>query len=95
MKRLFSKKTKTQHSVKPLTTPQRSEAAESVADFLQIVEVSDAAPFIAALFRRRFGSEPPDFPRHFIALYRNGDGQWQSVGYVHFTRHKHDYLCGG
>ncbi len=63
MKRLFSKKTKTQHPAQPLTPPQRSEAAKSVAGFLQIVEVSDAAPFIAALFRRRFGGEPPDFHR--------------------------------
>lgn len=71
------------------------EGAQSVAAFLQVVEVNDAAPFIAPLFLRRFGSYPPNFPRHFVALYRVNDEQWQSLGYVHFTCHGKDYLCGG
>lgn len=72
-----------------------SEASRSVSEFLQVIEVKEATPFIAPLFRSRFGGEPPDFPRHFIALYRTSDEQWQSLGYVHFTRYGRDYLCGG
>ena len=48
-----------------------------------------------ALFRRRFGSIPPDFPRHFVA--RRADGaDARACAYVHFTAVDPGmYLCGG
>lgn len=97
IKWLFKDKSLAKQQAKPTaaTTDLRSSAAKELADFLQIVEVNDASPFVAPLFRRRFGGEPPNFPRHFVALYRNEEEQWQPLGYVHFTRYGNDYLCGG
>jgi len=56
---------------------------------VRVEEVSD--PAIAAhLFRRKFGQEIPQFPRHFVAMTGK-----RCVGYVHYTAWQGDYLCGG
>lgn len=56
---------------------------------VRIEEISD--PAIAAhLFRRKFGQEIPDFPRHFVAMIGN-----ECAGYVHYSAWQGDYLCGG
>lgn len=56
---------------------------------IRIVEIDD--PIVAAeLFRRKFGQEIPQFPRHFVALAGNA-----CAGYVHYTAWQGDYLCGG
>lgn len=48
-------------------------------------------PEIAALFRKSFAGEPPSYPRHFAAFYRN-----LVAGYVHFTAWQPGiYLIGG
>jgi len=56
---------------------------------IRIVEIDDPA-IAAQLFRRKFGQEIPQFPRHFVALA--GD---VCAGYVHYTAWQGDYLCGG
>ncbi len=56
---------------------------------IRIVEIDD--PAIAAdLFRRKFGQEVPQFPRHFVAMAGT-----VCAGYVHYTAWQGDYLCGG
>ncbi|MEO7742301.1 MAG: hypothetical protein ABIR98_05160 [Usitatibacter sp.] len=62
---------------------------------LRMVEVADAEPFAGELFRRVFHFPPPDFPRHFVALYETDSGAALTLGYIHFTPHKTVYLCGG
>jgi len=45
------------------------------------------------LFRASFGSPPPDFPRHYVALQRNTH---EIAGYVHYTEQFPGiFLCGG
>ena len=61
----------------------------SLDETIRIVEIDD--PAIAAhLFRRKFGQEIPQFPRHFVAMAGR-----ECAGYVHYTAWQGDYLCGG
>jgi hypothetical protein len=70
-------------------------AAASVHDLLRIEETRDAEFFAGDLFRRRFRQEPPTYPRHFVAFYRESPARYASVGYVHYTPLDDSYLCGG
>jgi hypothetical protein len=54
-----------------------------------VKEIPDAG-IAAELFRRKFGQDIPDFPKHFVAMI--GD---ECAGYVHYTPWQGDYLCGG
>jgi len=69
--------------------------ATSVRDVLRVEEVGDAEFFAGDLFRRRFRADPPDFPRHYVAFYRNGRTRYLPVGYIHYTRFEDTWLCGG
>ncbi len=61
----------------------------SLDETIRVVEIED--PAIAAhLFRRKFGQEIPQFPRHFVAMAGK-----ECAGYVHYTAWQGDYLCGG
>jgi hypothetical protein len=45
------------------------------------------------LFERSFGTQPPDFPWHFVAIHT---ASGKVCGYVHYTEHSPGiYLCGG
>ncbi len=56
---------------------------------IRVEEIAD--PAIAAhLFRRKFGQEIPQFPRHFVAMTGA-----ECAGYVHYSAWQGDYLCGG
>ena len=57
---------------------------------VRIDELTDAAAIAGPLFRRKFGQEIPDFPRHFVAMIGGA-----CAGYVHYTAWQGDYLCGG
>ena len=61
----------------------------SLDETIRVIEIED--PAIAAhLFRRKFGQEIPQFPRHFVAMAGK-----ECAGYVHYTAWQGDYLCGG
>lgn len=60
-----------------------------------IIEIDDAAFFAGDLFRRVFGADPPDYPRHFVCLYRADDGAIRTAGYVHFSSFESMHLVGG
>jgi hypothetical protein len=66
-----------------------------IGSLLRIQEVTDARFFINALFRRRFGSDAPDYPRHFVAFYAASDTTYAAVGYVHYSPFDECWLCGG
>ena len=57
---------------------------------VRIDELNEAATIAGPLFRRKFGQEIPDFPRHFVAMIGG-----TCAGYVHYTAWQGDYLCGG
>jgi hypothetical protein len=69
--------------------------ASSAADILRVDEVADAEFYAGDLFRRRFGHEPPSFPRHYVAFYRASRSSYWPVGYVHYTEFEDMMLCGG
>lgn len=81
-------------SVEAPATPVYREAS-SIDDIIRVEEVADAEFFIGDLFRRRFGGDPPSYPRSFVAFYKPGDFNLQPVGFVHFMAFEDSYLCGG
>ena len=70
--------------------PVVAPIAMPLEDIIRIDELTDAAVIAGPLFRRKFGQEIPDFPRHFIAMIGGS-----CAGYVHYTPWQGDYLCGG
>jgi hypothetical protein len=69
--------------------------ATTAADILRVEEVTDPEFYIGDLFRRRFGGDPPNYPRHFVAFYRPTRDAYQAVGYVHYSPFEDTFLCGG
>ena len=65
-------------------------------DHLRVREVDDARGAAGDLFRRAFGVDVPDYPRHFVLDYRDSaGGEPRVVAYVHFMPYKEVYLGGG
>jgi hypothetical protein len=69
--------------------------ARSIGDILRVEETTSAEYFVGDLFRRKFGGDPPDYPKHFVAFYRAGRATYWPLGYVHYTSFEDTYLCGG
>jgi hypothetical protein len=69
--------------------------ATSIDDIIRVEEVADAEFFIGDLFRRRFGSDPPNYPRSFVAFYQPVRSRLEAAGFVHYLAHEDSYLCGG
>jgi len=69
---------------------------DAIADLVDVVELDDAAAAreVGPLFRRLFGDELPDFPRHFVLRYVAG-GEPVPLAYAHFTPWEGCYLGGG
>lgn len=57
---------------------------------VRVQELADAKAVAGDLFRRKFGQEIPNFPRHFVAMIGEA-----CAGYVHYSAWQGDYLCGG
>jgi hypothetical protein len=68
---------------------------ESVQAFITITEIDDAAFVAGALFRRKFGDEPPAHGRHLAAFHRRADGSLRLAGYSHMLPFGDVYLSGG
>ncbi|NCT66073.1 MAG: hypothetical protein GXC76_00360 [Rhodanobacteraceae bacterium] len=62
---------------------------------IEIREAVDGADIARALFRRRFGGDPPDFPHHVLAVHRTAAGGEVPLCYVHFTALGELLLGGG
>lgn len=69
--------------------------AREIEDVLQVIEAAESERFIGNLFRRKFGGDPPDFPKHFVALYSIDGKVWQAVGYVNFWKRQSAFMGGG
>jgi hypothetical protein len=65
--------------------------------WLRTEEVADARADAGELFRRSFGHEIPDYPRHFVLLYEPQDRPpaRRVVAYVHQMPYREVYLGGG
>jgi peptidoglycan/xylan/chitin deacetylase (PgdA/CDA1 family) len=68
-------------------------------DCLRTWEVNDARVVAGELFRRSFGHEIPDYPRHFVLVYSPPPGSPDTtprvVAYVHQSPFEDVYLTGG
>lgn len=69
--------------------------AAHIDDIVRVEEVGSAEFYAGDLFRRRFGGDPPDYPKHYVAFYRAGRTQYLPVGYIHYTAFEDTFLCGG
>jgi hypothetical protein len=73
----------------PVAPTVLAVATDVPGDAVTVREIDD--PAVAAdLFRRKFGQEIPNFPKHFVAMIGE-----QCAGYVHYSAWQGDYLCGG
>lgn len=63
--------------------------------FLTITEVAEGPFFVNDLFRRKFGGDAPDIPRHFMAFYKDAAGALHVAGFSHMLRYNTVYLSGG
>jgi hypothetical protein len=64
-------------------------------DPFHVTELATLSPSASDLFQRAFRGPPPDFPRHFVAIFQR-DGTDVVAGYVHYTEFDDGvYLCGG
>lgn len=87
----------------PLRTPDlpvHDEAAThilplAVRNWLTVTEVDDGAFFAGELFRYKYAQTLPDFGRHVVAFYRNEDGTYRTLSYLHFWRQGRIGLIGG
>jgi hypothetical protein len=78
-----------ENTATPAASDVPAVATDAQCGAVTVREIDD--PTVAAdLFRRKFGQEIPNFPKHFVAMI--GD---QCVGYVHYSAWQGDYLCGG
>jgi len=67
----------------------------ALRNVLAITEVDDAEFLAGALFRRKFGTPPPEVGRHLVALHRGADGGVRLAGYSHMRPFGEVYLSGG
>ncbi len=70
-------------------------SVSTIDDIIRVERVKNAEFYVGDLFRRRFGSHPPDYPIHFVAIHRIAPNHLQAVGYVHYLAFEDSYLCGG
>ena len=76
----------------------RADTVPTWRSRLRTWEVNDAKHLAGELFRRRFGHEIPEYPRHFVLVYSAEPGAEsppEVVAYVHQTAQGEVYLCGG
>lgn len=96
LKRLFgTPTTRAAAGPAPAVSADPAIAAASILDIVRVEETHDAEFYAGDLFRRRFGGDPPDYPKHYIAFYRAGRTTYMPVGYIHYTVFEDSYLCGG
>jgi hypothetical protein len=74
---------------------QSASLPVTLRSFLVITEIDDAELIAGALFRRKFGTPPPDFGRHLVALCQGDDGNLRLAGYSHMRPFGDVYLSGG
>ena len=73
-----------------------SKLKELIApSYLRVVEVQDAAPYAGALFLRKFRHPIPDFPRHFVLVFKPPGEEGRTLAYVHHMAFESGYLAGG
>ncbi|MFT4614602.1 MAG: hypothetical protein ACI9NT_001749 [Bacteroidia bacterium] len=78
-----------QPEIQPSTVPTACE------NWITVTEVADGAFFVDELFQRKYRQIPPDFGRHIVAFYRDRNGAFQTLSYLHFWRQERIGLIGG
>jgi hypothetical protein len=63
--------------------------------FITITELDNATFLAGSLFKHKFKSSIPDFPRHIVAIYRDTDGASHIASYSHMRPFGSVYLSGG
>lgn len=66
-----------------------------IGQILRVIETAEAEQYVGELFRRKFNGDPPNYPRHFVALYSSDNISWQAVGYVNFWQRESAFMGGG
>jgi hypothetical protein len=85
------------HIPVPGDATHRAESARiaELDALIRVDEVANAEFYVGDLFRRRFGGDPPDYPRHFVALYKAARNNFVAVGFIHYMTFEDMALLGG
>jgi hypothetical protein len=78
-----------------VSTAASIPASATLDDLIRVEQVSEATFYVGDLFRRQFGSEPPNYPRHFVALYKAARNAFVTIGFLHCSVVGDLCLCGG
>jgi hypothetical protein len=70
-------------------------AADPIDQLVRVDEVAEAEFYAGDLFRRQFGGDPPDYPKHYVAWYRAGRNAYVVLGFLHCMVDGDLCLCGG
>lgn len=62
---------------------------------IAVVEVAEAEYLFGDLFRRSFGCEIANFPRHYVAFQHEDAQSFRALGYIHKTERDGYSLLGG
>ncbi|HET9577393.1 MAG TPA: polysaccharide deacetylase family protein [Usitatibacter sp.] len=83
----------------PVKAPELPQRPQTWREHLRTWEVNDARVVAGDLFRRSFGHDVPDYPRHFVCVYSppstEGDTAPKVVAYVHQRPFEDVHLGGG
>lgn len=63
--------------------------------FIIVTEVDDGPAFAETIFQRKFNQSPPAFPHHIVAFYRQSQGSFIPLSYLHIRPWGDFYLVGG
>lgn len=76
-------------------TGDHAQRTDSIDTLIRVEQVTDAEFYVGDLFRHKFGCDPPDYPRHYVALYKAARNCYVAVGYTHCSVFDDNCLCGG
>lgn len=73
--------------------------ASKIPDVLQgwitVTEVTDGEFFAGELFRHKYDHSAPDFGRHIVGFYKDEEGRYHTLSYLHFWQQGRIGLIGG
>ena len=64
-------------------------------EFVLVTEVDDGGRFADALFQRKYAHSAPTYPHHLATFYRDGQGRYELVHFLHFFSSGNLWLIGG
>jgi len=72
-----------------------SKIPDALLGWITVTEVADGEFFAGELFRHKYGHPAPDFGRHIVGFYKDEEGSYHTLSYLHFWQQERIGLIGG